>query len=725
MIQQSRSSCRSLGGSVQRCLRIRNTIKQCIRYSNASSTSTTNEYSSINSTTTGPKLLSILDNPDLLDHIPLEDVRNFCFMAHVDHGKSSLSSRILELSGNLGRERQKIAFEHIHQTYKGSEAEAHGQLLDPTNEGTTSSSSPTTTTNDIIDDSIRPMNMSSASGNREEIELLDTLAVEQERGITVKATTATMLYSHPAAIGPKGVLLINMYDTPGHVDFGREVSRSLSFVQGAVLLLDATQGIQAQTWSVVEKAKALPKPPTLLIALTKVDLPMARPIDVAITVSEWLHWDDPDDIMLTSARSRIGIKTVLDRICERVPSPKALADDDGDEEKSFLRAQVIDSWYDSRGVNCLVQIVSGCLTENDRISIVSTDEGTGNQSQSYSVQEVGILLPKNHRTGKLRRGQMGYVRFGLKDPRQALPGTVLIWHSSAGQKNMILPEMPRGIENKSVMYASVHPEDVGSFDELCNAIERLALNDTGLEVQRTASLGSETGGPFLGPGLRVGFQGLLHAEVFRQRLENEFNIEAIVTPPKVPYTITYMPNKKNHIKEKITKVVEDLAEWVSLRAFLCARSYYFCIWDAVSHCPKFQPAQPQPGTKYKILEPIVEARIIARVQDTGAVMDLITRKRGTDLKSKPLDEEKWLFTARIPWGEMVTDFHDHLKNVTAGYGSLDTCEADPPLAEAHLSKVDLYLNDEVVAPLAFVSHKDVAHGEAKAVCKKVSSCVKI
>jgi len=176
-----------------------------------------------------------------------------------------------------------------------------------------------------------------------------------------------------------------------------EVTRSLSFVQGAVLLLDATQGIQAQTWSVYEKVQSLANPPALLIALTKVDLDSARPINVALSVSEWLNWDDPDSILLTSARNRLGVKELLDAVCHTVPPPKPLEDDDG----SMLRAQVVDSWYDSRGVNCQVQVVSGELKEGDRISIIPAN---GTSAQSYPVQEVGILLPKPHRTGFILRG---------------------------------------------------------------------------------------------------------------------------------------------------------------------------------------------------------------------------------------------------------------------------------------------------------------------------------
>lgn len=266
---------------------------------------------------------------------------------------------MLELAGNLGPELQKLAWDA---------AESGGST--------------------------------STSASKEKIELLDSLAVEQQRGITVKATTASMLYRHPSAVGPHGVLLVNLYDTPGHADFGLEVSRSLSFVQGAVLLLDATQGIQAQTWSVYDKVKSLPQPPELMMALTKVDLESAQPVHVALSACEWLNWDDPDTIIHTSARNRIGIRDLLDTVCARVPPPRALEDDD----ESILRVQVVDSWYDSRGVNCLVQVLSGALKENERISILQPDVQNSQSLTSYSVQEVGIVVPQPRRTGKLRRG---------------------------------------------------------------------------------------------------------------------------------------------------------------------------------------------------------------------------------------------------------------------------------------------------------------------------------
>ena len=587
---------------------------------------------------------------ELMEIIPLEDVRNFCFIAHIDHGKSSLASRALELTGNLGPEAQRVA-----------QKAARGETVED------------------------PKAQLRTNQQKEQIEALDTLSVEKERGITVKASAATMLYPHPSAVGPSGVLLLNMVDTPGHVDFGREVSRSLSFVDGAVLLLDATQGIQAQTWSVYEKVKSLEKPPELLLALTKVDLDAARPIDVALTLSEWLSWDDPDSIIITSARNRVGITQVLDAVCQHVPSPTPLEDDDG----NILRAQVVDSWYDSRGVNCLVKIVSGALAEGDRISVLNDKNAP--QNQSFSVQEVGLLLPHSLRTGKLQRGQMGYVRFGLRDPRQAMPGTVLILNKHVG-KAMQLPTLPDSTTAKSALYATVHPVDADGFEDLCHAVDKLALNDTGLEVSNIGSGGSsagESGGPFLGPGLRIGFQGLLHVEVFRQRLYDDFGISAIVTPPKVKYKITFMPSKHSNTKEPYSQMIEDLSQW------------------------------PEAGTRFTVEEPVVQVRIMAPVDYAGSVMELMKRKRATEMESKPIDERTWLFTARMPWGEVVTDFHDDLKNVTAGYGSLDTFEADPPLQVASLSKVDIMLNSEVVEPLSFVSHKDAAQAEARVVCKKL------
>ncbi|KAL9178973.1 hypothetical protein ACHAXT_011946 [Thalassiosira profunda] len=647
----------------------------------------------------GGELVSILNHLDELHEIPLADVRNFCIIAHVDHGKSSLASRVLEYTGNLGRERQLTA----HQL--GSDSDDRIATGTETNTTTNDSDSPGNPTSDA----------------KEEITLLDTLAVERERGITVKASAASMLYRHPSATNDKGWILLNMVDTPGHADFGMEVSKSLDSVEGAVLLFDSAQGVQAQTLSVYDKARAIGRQRReiglhsseeegedddaaggirILPALTKVDMPSARPLEVALAVSDLMGFD-PDTILKTSARTRIGIQELLETICTKVPPPQQLPDDDGD----MVRAKVIDSWFETkRGVIALVRVLSGTLAEGDRISVIepaSYDqiaEGAGDAQRvgkdNYSVQEIGLVMPHRIRTRKLMRGQMGYVIAGLRDPREARPGAILSLHKTIptliGKGMALPPSISMG--QHSVLYASVHPMDGDGFDELFAAVSRLALSDAGLEIQQAAGASSGGGGgPFLGPGLRCGFQGLLHVEVFRQRLEDEFQMEAIVTPPKVAYTIHHLPSKNQHRAADLPmeEVIEDLIDW------------------------------PTQGQRFKVMEPMVDVRVLAPMEYAGSVLELIKRKRGSKMETKPIDDNTWQITSSMPWAEVVTDFHDELKSTSAGYASFDVSESDPPLQEANLAKVDIMLNGDVVDPLAFVCHVDSAQSQGRIVCEKL------
>ncbi len=622
-----------------------------------------------------PRPVSLVSDLELLASIPLEDCRNFCFIAHVDHGKSSLASRVLELTGNLGPDQQWTAIQHA-----GLENEY-----------------------DEIDQSQDSHRNQNEDAKKEQIELLDTLKVEKERGITVKASAASMLYPHPSAKGPHGVLLLNMVDTPGHIDFGTEVSRTLSSVQGAVLLFDAAQGPQAQSMSVHEKAKHMDNVKAVIPVLTKVDLPTARPIDVALSVSDLFHFD-PDKVIETSARSRKGIAEVLEVVCRDIPPPIPLPDDDG----KIIRTLVVDSWFEPlRGVVCLVQVLSGELNEGNRVSIVepfSKDPNTAtdgvphsyNTKEHFSLQEVGLMLPHRLRTGKLSKGQMGYVISGLRDPRQARPGTIMTLHQDLSKVvDMYLPPTcfvgSGNNSSKSVLYASVHPMEGEGFDELAAAVDKLALNDTGLEIHRTSGNSNNEGGPFLGPGLRVGFQGLLHVEVFQQRLLDEHGLEAIVTPPKVPYKITYLPSHGQKKPEVETETIEDLSKW------------------------------PPQGTRFKVQEPYVDCRIMAPMDYAGNIMELVKRKRGLNMETKPIDEVTWLFTATMPWGEVVSSFFDELKNCSAGYASFDHQESDPLFRDANLCKVNILLNGEAVDPLSFVCHKDVSQEQGRNVCKKLQS----
>lgn len=354
----------------------------------------------------------------------------------------------------------------------------------------------------------------------------------------------------------------------------------------------------------------------------------------------------------------------------------------------------MDSWFEPlRGVVCLVQILSGALLEGDRMAVVDADSASS--KDHFSVQDIGLVLPKRVRKGSLLRGQMGYAIVGLRDPRQARPGSILVRHKDMPRvASMVLPRplLDANISANSAIYASVHPMDMDGFDELSSAVDRLSLNDTGLEVQRTGGAtqsNNEDGGPFLGPGLRVGFQGLLHMQVFQQRLADEFNLDVVITPPKVSYLISYLPSKHAPKIQTSEVLIEDLSGW-----------------------PPF-------GTKFKVKEPMVNLRIMSPVQYAGNVMDLIKTKRGTQMSSAPIDEDTWLFSSHLPWAEVVTDFYDALKNVTAGYASFDVSPCHPSHLQADLCKVDLLLNDDLVQPLAFVCHRSQLQSQARIVCKKL------
>ena len=606
-------------------------------------------------TTASSSSISILNQLEYVcgGEIPMEDVRNFCMIAHVDHGKSSLAYRLLEETGNIG-------------------------VTSPQ--------------------------------SKEQIDLLDTLQVEKERGITVKASAASMLLRHDSAVGKHGLLLLNMVDTPGHVDFGAEVTKTLAVVQGSILLLDASQGVQAQTLSVYEKASS--QNITIIPALTKIDLPSANPVEVALTVSELFtnnnnHYFDPDTILETSARSNIGISSLLDIIATQIPPPPPSSTAtllQNQPQNLLFQAKVIDSWFETkRGVICLIQMVSGSLHENDRVTLLQ--QQSSSKQQQYSIQEIGIVAPHRIRTKILHAGQMGYIMMtGLRDPRQAKSGTKFIhpqhlhhFQLDQNEHDTLTTTTTKNNESSSVLYASVHPLEVDNFDALAMAVDKLSLNDSGLNVQKTSS-NNNSAGSYLGPGLRIGFQGLLHIEVFRQRLLDEFQLEAIVTPPKVPYTIHYYIPAKQQRTTKPTKlpetpqIIEDLSQWPSSSS----SNHY----------------------KFRVEEPIVQVRIMSPMEYAGNIMDLMKKKRATNMHTKPINDTTWLFTSTMPWAEVVTDFHDDLKNTSAGYASFDIIN-DQELQEAPLVKVDISLNGDIVEPLAFVAHVDVAQTQGRVVCKKL------
>ncbi|CAM9717234.1 unnamed protein product [Ectocarpus sp. 12 AP-2014] len=565
--------------------------------------------------------------PDILSGFDPSLIRNFSIIAHIDHGKSTLADTLLVRTGTI-----------------------------------------------------------SAKDSRGSPQMLDTLKVERDRGITVKAQTASMLHDGH---------LLNLIDTPGHVDFSYEVVRSLSACQGALLLVDATQGVQAQTLSTAKAAQAAGL--KLVPVVTKIDLHHAN--DAILSVATTFDLD-PDDVIPTSAKTGEGVDEarllfctarVLGAIVERVPPPPREVD-----PAAPLRARLVDSWYDAiRGVVCLVEVVDGCLVEQDRVvpfhlkygsgfaSVSGSDAAGGGSpapstsSETFSVQEVGLLTPAPTRTGALYPGQVGYIIAGMRSTRQATMGDTIIKAGASPPPSPLLIIEP----SKSMLFASVYPLDDGDFDSLLRAVERLALNDAAIEWEREQS-------PALGMGLRMGFLGVLHMEVFHQRLVDEFDTPVLLTTPTVPYQI-----QPSGGRDPVTVI--NLSDWPD-------------------------PSKKD-GLKFKVLEPVVDATIITPTECLGAMLTLLKNRRGRQTSIKYLDGERVLLEYKLPWQEVVSDLHDQAKTVSSGYASFDYCAAEPEAAD--LVKVDISINGDSVDALSFVCHRDAAQRKGRDVARRLKEVI--
>ncbi|KAG5184471.1 Guf1, mitochondrial translation elongation factor EF4 [Tribonema minus] len=423
----------------------------------------------------------------------------------------------------------------------------------------------------------------------------------------------------------QGEYLLNLIDTPGHVDFSYE-------------------GVQAQTLTTFRAAqeagiKVLP-------VVTKIDLPNAQVEDTIFSMAATFDLD-PEHVLATSAKTGQGIDAVLETIVKHVPPPPSEWD-----AAAPLRARVLDSWYDPlRGVVCLVQCVDGVLAEGDRISTchlmsgaAAAGAGQGGGDTTFSVQEVGLLTPAPVRTRSLWSGQVGYMIGGIKSVRQVLLGDTVIRAGTrkGASDEAPPPPLPLFAPCRPNLFASCFPLDGDDFATLLTAVERLALNDASLQVHRENST-------MLGHGLRVGFLGLLHMEVFKQRLDDEFNMAVLVTAPNVPY------------------IFRDR------------------------------------DTGAEVLEPMVEATVITPEDCLGSMLTLLQDKRGTELDTKFIDGERVLLVYKLPWQEVVTDLHDKAKSISSGYASLTYRPIDPEPADLVLC--EMAINTEVVGALSFVSHR--------------------
>ena len=517
-------------------------------------------------------------------------IRNFSIIAHIDHGKSTLSDRILELTGTVSQ---------------------------------------------------RDM----------EEQLLDTMDIERERGITIKSQAVRVAYT--ADDGQE--YQFNLIDTPGHVDFTYEVSRSLAACEGAVLVVDATQGVEAQT--VANAMMAMNADLEIIPLINKIDLPSAEPERVKGEIEDGLAIV-ADDAILASGKTGVGVKDLLEAVVHLIPSPEGNAD-------GPLRALIFDSYFDPyRGVVALVRVVDGSIKKGDEVRLV-------NAGTEILVEEVGARHPKEVALLNLSVGEVGYLVTGLKDVSQVRVGDTIT--SKVGG---VTEPLPGYREAKPMVYTGLFPIESDQFEALKEALEKLSLNDPALEWEMENSHA-------LGFGFRVGFLGLLHMEVIKERLEREFGLDLIATAPSVEYHV-YKTNK----------------EMVSV------------------HSPQ---DMPDPSEIDHIEEPYLRATIMIPPDYVGAVMELTVAHRGTfktmNYISPTTVEQIW----EIPSSELILDYFDQLKSRTKGYASLDY-EFDE-YKPGSLQKLDILLSGKPIDALSFIVHKDKAYDRGRVLCEKLKDII--
>ncbi|CAK9162879.1 unnamed protein product [Ilex paraguariensis] len=529
-----------------------------------------------------------------LTQYPPENIRNFSIIAHVDHGKSTLADRLLELTGTIKR--------------------GHGQP-----------------------------------------QYLDKLQVERERGITVKAQTATMFHSHNFH-GTDTSFLLNLIDTPGHVDFSYEVSRSLAACQGALLVVDAAQGVQAQT--VANFYLAFESNLSIIPVINKIDQPTADPDRIKAQLKSMFDLD-PSDALLTSAKTGQGLEQVLPAVIERIPRPPG-------KSCSPLRMLLLDSYYDEyKGVICHVAVVDGALHKGDKILSAAT-------GQAYDVLDVGFMHPELMPTGVLLTGQVGYVVSGMRSTKEARVGDTL-YHS----RSTVEP-LPGFKPVKHMVFSGLYPADGSDFEALNHAIERLTCNDASVSVSKESSTA-------LGMGFRCGFLGLLHMDVFHQRLEQEYDAHVISTVPTVPYIFEYSDGSKLQVQN-----------------------------------PAALPSNPKQRVT-ACWEPTVTATIIIPSEYVGPVITLCSERRGEQLEYSFIDSQRAFMKYRLPLREIVVDFYNELKSITSGYASFDYEDADYQASD--LVKLDILLNGQPVDAMATIIHKLKAQRVGRELVEKLKKFI--
>ncbi len=470
-------------------------------------------------------------------------IRNFCIIAHIDHGKSTLADRLLEFTGTVSRR----------------------ELMEQT---------------------------------------LDQMDLEREKGITIKAQAVRMLYT--SSVNGEQYEL-NLIDTPGHVDFTYEVSRSLAACEGALLVVDATQGVEAQT--LANLYLAIESDLTIIPVINKIDLPSAEPERVMQEVEDVIGLPR-EECILASAKEGIGTQDILEAIIERLPTPKG-------HPELPPRALVFDSHYDSyKGVIAYVRMMDGALSENEKIVMMATGSTT-------EVLEAGFFQPRLISSGTITTGEVGYIATGFKNVKDCHVGDTITIPSALHAHIQPLSGYKPA---KPMVFAGIYPVEGNDYPLLRDALDRLQLNDAALFYEPETSTA-------LGFGFRCGFLGLLHMEIIQERIEREYNLDILATAPSVEYYVT-------KTGDQVVRI------------------------DNPSE-------MPDPGTIEKIEEPVMDISIFTPSRYIGTIMDLVTTRRGTFKEMKYLEAERVLMTYKIPLAELITDFYDQLKSRTQGYASLD------------------------------------------------------
>ncbi len=522
--------------------------------------------------------------------IDISHIRNFSIVAHIDHGKSTISDRILEL------------------THTVEERDMESQLL-------------------------------------------DTMDIERERGITIKSNAVRVSYD--ADDGE--TYQFNLIDTPGHVDFTYEVSRSLAACEGAVLVVDATQGVEAQTVS--NATLAMNANLDIVPAINKIDLPSAHPDEVKTEIEDDLAIP-ADDAVCVSGKTGEGIHDLLESIVFLISPPKG-------DANAPLKALILDSYFDEyRGVVATVRVFDGSIKKGDTLRMMQA-EG------DFLVDGVGVKRPAETPVDALTVGEVGYVVTGLKDPEAVRVGDTLTWASNP------CPEpLPGYREAKPMVYTGLFPIDNKDYENLRDALDKLHVNDPSLVWEPETSVA-------LGFGFRVGFLGLLHMEVVKERLEREFNLDLIATSPSVDYHVYKTDGEMIDVRSP-----QDLPEATRVE---------------------------------RIEEPYLKAKIICPPEYTGAVMQLAIEHRGITTDMIHLTSKSVEMRFDMPLAELILDFFDQLKSRTKGYASLDYEFNEYRPSE--LVKLDILLSGDEVDALSFIVHKDKAYGLARGLCDKLKEII--